>query len=411
MNFVYTIVYTEMGVYTLLTDTKLRKALGKRRDKVEIISDSHGLNARLTISGGVTFFYRYRWDDKPAQLTIGNYPSISLSQARERRQQFRLWITEGYDPRKQVALERIKKVDAMTVQEAFDYWEEHYCKPEGLIKIHKNRQDFQNHVMPVLGSMIVNHTTKTHWLKLFDGMGRRVITGQILSLMQRTFRFCHNRGVIDVNPLVDLRRSDVAIAAAMKDRVLSDDEIRTIWNVLDDLPVRQQIVMRFLMMTGCRSTEIRTAKWEWFNYSEKTWTVPGSEYKTGKTVRRALPDAAITMLKSHQKVSVTKHVLTRAHYNGPNDDKPPAQPNVSFFSTQIIMKTGMKKWSLHDLRRTVATRLSELGAPPHVIEKLLGHHMAGVMARYNLHDYLSDQHQWLKVWVQHLETVTGQKLE
>jgi len=65
----------------------------------------------------------------------------------------------------------------------------------------------------------------------------------------------------------------------------------------------------------------------------------------------------------------------------------------------------MKAWSLHDLRRTVATRLSELGAPPHVIEKLPGHQMGGVMARYNLHDYLDDQHHWLEVWTEHLEKI------
>lgn len=394
----------------MLTDTKLRKALGKRRDKVEIISDSHGLNVRLTLSGGVTFFYRYRWEDKPVQLTIGDYPSISLLQARERRQQFRLWITEGYDPRRQVVLERTKKIDALTVEQAFEYWEEHYAKPEGLIKITKNRQNFQNHIKPVLGDMIVNHTTKTHWLHLFDAMGRRVVTGQMLSLMKRAFRFCHNRGVIEVNPLSELRTSDVAITAAMKDRVLTDDEIRIIWQALKELPSRQQIVMKFLLMTGCRSTEIRTAKWEWFNYKEKTWTVPGSEYKTGKTVRRALPDCAISMLKEHQKTSITNHVLTRSRYKGPEDDKPPAQPNIAFFSAQIIMKTGMKEWSLHDLRRTVATRLSELGAPPHVIEKLLGHQMSGVMARYNLHDYINDQHEWLKVWTDHLGRVLGLEL-
>lgn len=394
----------------MLTDTKLRKALGKRRDKVEVISDSYGLNVRLTLSGGVTFFYRYRWEDKPVQLTIGDYPSISLLQARERRQQFRLWITEGYDPRRQVVLERTKKIDALTVEQAFEYWEEHYAKPEGLIKITKNRQNFQNHIKPVLGDMIVNHTTKTHWLHLFDAMGRRVVTGQMLSLMKRAFRFCHNRGVIEVNPLSELRTSDVAVTAAMKDRVLTDDEIRIIWQALKELPSRQQIVMKFLLMTGCRSTEIRTAKWEWFNYKEKTWTVPGSEYKTGKTVRRALPDCAISMLKEHQKTSITNHVLTRSRYKGPEDDKPPAQPNIAFFSAQIIMKTGMKEWSLHDLRRTVATRLSELGAPPHVIEKLLGHQMSGVMARYNLHDYINDQHEWLKVWTDHLGRVLGLEL-
>ncbi|WP_405424108.1 tyrosine-type recombinase/integrase [Pantoea stewartii] len=394
----------------MLTDTKLRKALGKRRDKVEVISDSHGLNVRLTISGGISFFYRYRWEGKPVQLTIGDYPSITLLQARERRQQFKAWIKEGYDPRRQVSMERMNKVSEFTVREAYDYWEEYYCKPEGLIKIHKNRQSYENHINPLMGNLIVNHTNKGHWLKLFDDMGRRVVTGEMLSLMQRAFRFCHNRGVIDKNPLSDLRRSDVGMAAAKKDRHLSDSEIRIVWNALDDMQVRQQIVMRFLILTGCRSSEIRTAKWDWFDFEAKTWTIPATEYKTGRTVRRALPDAAVCMLKLHKETSVTRHIITRSRYKGPEDDKPPVQPNIAFFSAQIVKKTGMEQWSLHDLRRTVATRLSELGAPPHVIEKLLGHQMAGVMARYNLHDYLQDQHHWLAVWQDHLQKVIGRPL-
>ncbi|HAU7916819.1 TPA: DUF4102 domain-containing protein, partial [Escherichia coli] len=63
----------------MLTDTKLRKSLGKRREKVEVISDSNCLNVRLSITGSITFFYRYRWQGKPVQLSIGEYPTISLS--------------------------------------------------------------------------------------------------------------------------------------------------------------------------------------------------------------------------------------------------------------------------------------------------------------------------------------------
>lgn len=399
------------GVYTLLTDTKLRKALGKKRDKIEVLSDTHGLNARLSTSGSITFFYRYRWSGKAAQLTIGDYPTVSLSHARERRQQFRAWLTEGFDPRRQVTLEKQKKIEALTVNEAFDYWEKYYCIPEGLVKIKVNRRDFTNHIAPVLGNMVVDQTTKAHWLSLFDGMGRRVVTGQMLGLMQRTFRFCSNRGVININPIENLRRSDVGLTAGVKDRRLSDEEIKTVWHVLPEMKDRQQLIMKFLIMTGCRSTEIRTAKWEWFDFKEKTWTIPASDYKTGKSVRRALPDALVSMMESIKESSVSKHVVTLSRYKGPEDDRPPQQPNVALFSAQIIAKTGMKTWSLHDLRRTVATRLSELGAPPHVIEKLLGHQMPGVMARYNLHDYLDDQRHWLAVWQNHLEKLIGYPLD
>ncbi len=398
------------GVHTLLTDTKLRKALGKKRDKIEVVSDAMGLNVRLSTSGSITFFYRYRWNGKAAQLAIGNYPTVSLSHARKRRQQFRAWLTEGLDPRCQVALEKQKKTEALTVSEAFDYWEKNYCIPEGLRKVKVNRRDFNNHIAPVLGNKVVDQTTKEQWLSLFDSMGRRVVTGQMLGLMQRTFRFCSNRGVINTNPVETLRRSDVGLTAASKDRILSDEEIKIVWSTLPELAHRQMMIVKFLLMTGCRSAEIRTAKWEWFDFNEGTWTIPASDYKTGKSVRRALPVAAVRMMESIKATSVSKHVVTLSRYKGPEDDRPPQQPNIALLSAQIVAKTGMKTWSLHDLRRTVATRLSELGAPPHVIGKLLGHHMSGVMARYNLHDYLDDQKYWLSVWQDYLEKLIGRPL-
>lgn len=72
---------------------------------------------RLSTSGSITFFYRYRWNGKAAQLTIGDYPTISLFHARERRQYFRSWLTEGLDPCRQMVMEKKKKTEALTVKE------------------------------------------------------------------------------------------------------------------------------------------------------------------------------------------------------------------------------------------------------------------------------------------------------
>lgn len=393
----------------MLTDTKLRKALGKRRESVEVLSDSNGLNVRLSITGGVTFFYRYRWQGKPVQLSIGDYPTYSLAQARDRRQQFRAWLSEGYDPRQKVLVEKAERIEALTVDQAYDYWVKHYCIPEGLIKIDANTRSFHKHISPRIGRAMVDQTVKANWLDVFDEMGRSVITGEMLSLMKRAFRFCHNRGVIKNNPLESLRRSDVGIAAKMKERRLSDEEIKVVWDALFALPPSQQLVIRFMILTGCRAAEIRKSRWDWYNFNEKTWTVPAEDYKTGKTIRRALPEVAIRLLQEHKRGSVTSHVLTPAQFRD-KEDIPPTQALVSTYSMQVIRKTGMKQWSLHDLRRTVATRLSELGAPPHVIEKLLGHQMGGVMARYNLHDYMDDQREWLGIWQNHLQRIIGYQL-
>ncbi|PEI02463.1 hypothetical protein CRM79_04120 [Pantoea agglomerans] len=70
----------------------------KCRDKTNVFPHSSGLHVSLSLTGVVTFFNRYCWEDKPIQLTIGDYPSRSPSQARKRRQQFRRWVTENYNP-------------------------------------------------------------------------------------------------------------------------------------------------------------------------------------------------------------------------------------------------------------------------------------------------------------------------
>lgn len=85
------------GVSPLLTAAKLRTAAGKK-DKIEVISDAHGLNVRLPVSGSITFFFRDRWHGKAGQPTIGDYPTVSLLHARERGEPFRAWPTAGGDP-------------------------------------------------------------------------------------------------------------------------------------------------------------------------------------------------------------------------------------------------------------------------------------------------------------------------
>ena len=393
----------------MLTDTKLRKSLGKRREKIEILSDAHGLNVRLSAAGAVTFFYRYRWAGNPAQITLGEYPALSLSDARDRRQLFRKWLTEGVDPRQQIKIEKKNKTEALTVDEAYCYWEEYYCRPEGLVGLSSNRKCYEKHIKPALGNVVVDQTDKGNWISVFDTMGRTVMAGEMLSIMKRAFRFCSNRGVISNNPLESLRRSDVGTSPAYQDRKLSDSEIKIIWEELDTLPLPKQIIVRFLLLTGCRTAEIRKARWEWFDLKEKTWTVPAEEYKTGKTIRRALGDVPASMMKSLKELTGSDLVLSKLN-SRTRIPQPLNQAQVSEYAQFISNRTGLAHWTLHDMRRTVATRLSELGAPPHVIEKLLGHQMGGVMARYNLHDYIDDQRHWLKVWHDHLEKVIGRPL-
>lgn len=392
----------------MLTDTKLRKALGKKRDTIEVIADAHGLNARISQAGKVTFFYRYRWLSKPVQITVGEYPQMTIAQARERRQVMRSWLTEGYDPREKVKLERISRSDSPTVDNAFDYWIEKYCKANNSVKIDYYQLVYAKHVQPKLGNLRIEATGRMHWLEVLDGIASSVMANYMTSLCKRAFKFCVNRGYIEANPLEGLEPKDVGIAPSRRKRYLSDREMKLVWSWLDDhMTDEPRLMIRFMMLTGCRTAEIRCAKWEWFDFEDNTWTVPKEEYKTGVAVRRALPAAAKALLLEHKEKVNTRYVATSQRPAlGKEFDRPVGNQVAANYAKSVFEGVGMERWSMHDLRRTLATKLSEQGCPPHVIEKILGHAMAGVMAHYNLHDYMDDQRKWLSVWEDYVKKVT-----
>lgn len=399
------------SVPRMLTDTKLRKALGRERETEEIISDSHGLNAKISKAGKISFIYRYRWRDKPVKLTIGNYPAMSILQAREKRQTLRNWIENGFDPREKLKLQLISRTEALTVSEAFEYWIERYCVPAGLVKVAYNRQIFAKHIAPILGDVKIDNTTREHWVNLFDKMESRVMAHHIFSICKRAFRFCLNRDAIKANPLEKLNPRDVGQKPRIKDRMLEPGELKTIYDWLRFRQTEEaKFLVKFVMLTGCRTAEIRQATWDWFDMEGGVWTIPSAHYKTRKSVRRALCPAAVKMLQKRQKSVDTAHVLTSPRvFAGRESDRPLNAQVAANYAKSIKMGAKMEEWSLHDLRRTFATMMSALGCPPYVVEKLLGHQMAGVMVHYNLHDYMDDQKHWVKVWEDKLSEIVGEE--
>ncbi|WP_419963944.1 Arm DNA-binding domain-containing protein [Pantoea vagans] len=107
----------------------------KRRDKTKVFPNSSSLHVSLSLTGEVTFFNRYCWEGKPVQLTIGDYPSRSPSQARKRLQQFRRWVTENYNPGCQMFHDSLQK-----------WW---HSRQD--VKTHINQQNFLDPIQPVLG--------------------------------------------------------------------------------------------------------------------------------------------------------------------------------------------------------------------------------------------------------------------
>ncbi|WP_234398834.1 tyrosine-type recombinase/integrase [Pseudoalteromonas sp. T1lg88] len=149
--------------------------------------------------------------------------------------------------------------------------------------------------------------------------------------------------------------------------------------------------LQLIFLTGARQSEVRTAKWEDFNFTDGIWTVPAENSKTNKPIRRPLTDKMKELLE-HLAIA-----YGRSGYivPGASPGKPITTHAINRYCARMWAtmnkEYGTPKFVPHDARRSVSTILSEHEVLPHVTEKMLGHSMRGVMAIYNKHDWIKEQ--------------------
>ena len=150
-----------------LTDTWLKKNLGKVRDEQHVEPDRDGLSVRVSPKGKITFQMRFRYEGKQARLDLGSYPNLTLLQARQELQKMKGVLEVGHDPRVYKKLEVHKVMNALTFEELYLEWHEKYC-----VANKKNAQQqllsFELYVFPRYGSLPADQITLHMWLELLE---------------------------------------------------------------------------------------------------------------------------------------------------------------------------------------------------------------------------------------------------
>ena len=177
-------------------------------------------------------------------------------------------------------------------------------------------------------------------------------------------------------------------------RVLSDAEVAAIWSACDGDFGR---IIKLLLLTGCRRTEIAALRWE--EVEGDLIVLPGERTKNGLAFEVPLAGMA-------QQVLGPKPDGTGGFVFGRRGT---GFTGFSKSKRELDAKlNGVKAWTLHDLRRTAATRMGDLGVQPHVIEAALNHisgHKAGVAGIYNRAAYAAEKRQAVEIWATHLATL------
>ncbi len=372
-------------------------------------------NVRMNRTGVVVvaFEYRYRSGTRTRSISVGKWPDSTLRSIRKQRDTYRIEVDLGRDPleardastlatKAEVAEAKANaqnRLDAiahaqqrMTVSDLFDRWEA-LALISRKDKGNEIRRMFNKDVLPELGTMAVEDIKKRHIAAMLDkvrerGVGRRV--NLMLAQVRQMFRFALSRDWIEADPTATLRKADFGGKDVERDRVLSEAEIREMKLKISDAKLQPQTEAAIWVMlaTCCRVGELSQATWADLDLEEKRWRIPAANSKNQREHIVALSDFAINHFKAIKEVQTSAVWIFPASKIDDNGnqlhvdekaitkqirDRQRVKPlkGRSSASNALLLENG--SWTPHDLRRTGATIMGELGVDGDVIERCLNH--------------------------------------
>jgi len=380
-----------------------------------------GLGVRVSPKGRKSWNYMYRFDGRARRMTLGTYPAVGLANARVKHANAKELLAKGTDPGALHVEKRRTERQAETVQNLVDEYLEKYARPRKR-SAGEDERILRKDVLPVWGKKKAKDIRRRDVILLLDTIverGAPIAANRTLGVVRRMFNFAVERDILDATPVAMVKAPSKEI---QRDRVLSADEIRTLWHGLDDAGMSPAIklVLKLQLVSAQRKGEIVGAAISEFDLENKTWEIPSARTKNGIAHKVPLSPLALSLVEEaksladgadrlfpsqredgHINPSAVNHALWRACM-------PPEQrAKVGRYSKAPAI--GVTSIVPHDLRRTAASNMAALGINRLVISKVLNHVETSVTAIYDRHGYDAENRHALESWAAHLQGILSGK--
>jgi len=409
-----------------LTDKALRAI--KPTEKEQSIGDGGGLWIRVmpaTKGGAINFYYRFQCDGKEHRYNCGSYPETSLAEARKLRNTARNDVKTGVNPLLKLAVQKADAAAAITtrlsektVNDLFDDWEAVYLRTHQKDGGAMVKASYNLDVRPMIGSLKARDVRLPHIVLVINRLlerGVRRKANMVLSQMRQMFRHGLGRGIVETDPTLGMSRKQAGGKESPVTRNLSFQEIEELGKKLptSGLTEQLQVGIKLILATGARVGELSSAKWKDIDLASRTWIIPTDVAKNGREHLVHLSTFAIQQMKHLREFGQTEFLLHGRKYETHLDAQTLTKAVRDRMRTVQIKKrapaTGALllsggEWSPHDLRRTMASRMGDLGVAPHVIERCLNHVQQGIVGVYQQQEYLPERRQAFEQWGEVLES-------
>lgn len=345
-----------------------------------------GFGIRVTPEGRKTWVYMYRVGARKRRLTVGTYPGLSLSHARERAFEAQYQLSKGVDPADQ------KKSDknAETFRDLVDEYLERHAK----IKKKSWAEDkriLEREFLPDWSHVKAKLVTRRDVIYRLDSIverGSPILANKALAVLRKAFNFAIQRDIIEVNPCWNV---PAPAKERTRDRILNQAELSTLWDSLGKEEFVSGAYYKLLLLTAQRSGELAGAEWTEVDLAGRCWTIPAEHAKNGLPHRVPLSNAALTLFKMLRLNTGSSRWI----FPSPKGEHPIRDRKRRL---RQIQRDTQIDFLPHDLRRTAASHMTGLGVPRLVVSKILNHVEQGVTKIYDRHSYDQEKREALEKW-------------
>ncbi len=404
-----------------LNDSRLRAE--EPREHLFELRDAQqpGLIVTVFPSGRKQFSVRYRIQGKQRRLVLGDFPALTLSRARERAAAELVTVRAGHDRVLELRAARERPTDLVSVL-AGKYIAHAY-------KVKKSaRQDermLQRDVLPRWGDRSVRGITRRDVREILERVvdrGAPIAANRLLEVIRRMFNWGIQHDWLEGNPAAQIEKPGVERS---RDRVLTNDEIRGLWALLERFPSTSEkqapgrkratagkegafcpisptlaAVQKVRLLTGQRGGEVVRMRWADLDLESGWWTIPADDSKNGKAHRVPLVAEVLEIIQAQQSEDAEAVYVFTGRRDALVEDR------VKKAGAALSAVLGFEFRS-HDLRRTVATRLGEAGVPREDISAVLNHVQGGPAATRVYDRYSRDREKRiaLETWARTLKAI------
>ncbi len=371
-----------------LTDRTVASLKTPARGQVDYFDDNpRCFGVRVNAGGRKSFFVMYRFEGRLRRYTLGPYPALKLAEARQKAKDALYEAAHGEDP----AVRRARERQAIR----FSALGREYMERHAKVKKRSWQEDeriLEVELIPHLGGRTAKNIERRDIQRLIDAIARRpapVQANRTLALVRKIYNFGLEKDLVSASPCHGVPR---AAAESERERVLSDDEIRRFWSASAAEPADICAAFRLFLLTGQRHGEVLGMEPGELDLAAQVWVLPGHRTKNGLAHSVPLPNLAIAILRDLGIGSeLRKWVFRSSRKHG-------ARTTLQKPLARIRAAAKIDDFRIHDLRRTMASKLTSAGVPRQTVARLLNHAERDVTRVYDRYSYDREKREAMVAW-------------